>query len=59
MFLEMFSDVDIWYSYLLKIVTKLMIIEQGKSARKHPQYRYAKANWSDNQWLGVEEYEST
>ena len=36
-----------------------MIIEQGKSARKHPQYRYAKANWSDNQWLGVEEYEST
>ena len=32
MFLEAFSDVDIWYSCLLKIVTKLKIIEQGKLA---------------------------
>ena len=51
MFLEVFSAVDIWYSYLLKLVTKLKIIEQGKSARKYPQYRYTKANWPDNQWL--------
>jgi hypothetical protein len=29
----------------------LKIIEQGKSDRKHPQYRYIKANWPDNQWL--------
>jgi len=49
--LEVFSDVDILYSYLLKIVIKLKIIEQGKFARKHPQYRYIKANLPDNQWL--------
>jgi hypothetical protein len=40
-----FSDVDIWYSYLLKIVK---IIEQGKSARKRIQYHYIKANWPNN-----------
>jgi hypothetical protein len=51
LFLDVFSDVDLWYSYLLKIVTKLKIIEQGKFARKHPQYRYIKANWPVNQWL--------
>jgi hypothetical protein len=37
---------------LLKIVTKLKIIEQGKFARKHPQYRHIKANLPVNQWLG-------
>ena len=51
LFLEVFSDVDIWYSCLLKIVTKLKIIEQGKSARKYPQYRHIKANLPDNQWM--------
>jgi len=36
---------------LLKIVTKLKIIEQGKSARKCIQYHYIKANWPVNQWF--------
>jgi hypothetical protein len=54
MFLEVFSGVDTWYSYLLKIVTKLKIIEQGKFARKHPQYRHIKANLPDNQWFGYQ-----
>ena len=52
LFLEVFSDVDIWYSCLLKIVTKLKIIEQGKSAQKYPQYRHIKANLPNNQLLG-------
>ena len=29
----------------------MKIIEQGKSARKHPQYRHVKANWPVNQLL--------
>jgi len=53
--LEVFSGVDTWCSCLIKVVTKLKIIEQGKSARKHPQYRYIKANLPTNQWLDVAE----
>ena len=53
MFLEVFSDVDIWHSHLLKMVTKLKIIEQGKSARKYPRYRHIKAKWPVNQWLCI------
>ena len=37
----------------------MKIIEQGKSARKHPQYCYIKANWPDNQWICVENNGST
>jgi len=32
----------------VKTTLKLKIIEQGKSAPKHPQYRHIKANWPDN-----------
>jgi len=32
LFLEVFSGVDTWYSYLIKVVAKLKIIGQGKLA---------------------------